>query len=304
MINPQLLTFIAVAKNGSFSKTAEARFLSPTAVRKQMDSLEERLGVTLFKRTNHGLQLTDAGQSILSDAKYLVDYATRAKAKAQEIDRKENQHSIRIGTSLRTPAKFILDIWTEIQNIAPNLKVELIPFENTPENAREILTNLGRQIDVVAGIYDDEFKKGRGFQTIHLEDKKISFAVPFTSTLALKKSISPEDLKLTGVMLIRKGWNRYIDELRSSLEKAGVKVKDFAFFNLAAFNEAVKQNTPIIAISGWENVHPLLKMVPSKVKAEVPYGIRYSQEPSKHVRQFIKAVESIVNKKKEDKGNQ
>lgn len=297
MISPQLLTFIAVASNGSFSKAAESRFLSPTAVRKQIDSLEERLGVSLFKRTNHGLQLTDAGRSVLSDAKYLVDYASRAKEKAQEIDRKENQRSIRIGTSLRTPAKFILDIWTEIQDIAPNLKVELIPFENTPENAREILTNLGRQIDVVAGIYDDNFKKERGFQTIHLEDKKICFAVPLNSSLASKRRISLEDLKPTGVMLIRKGWNQYIDDLRIALEKAGVQVKNFDFFNLAAFNEAVKQNTPIIAISGWENVHPLLKIVPSKVKITVPYGIRYSKGPSKHVSQFIKAVDSIVNKK-------
>lgn len=27
-----------------------------------------------------------------------------------------------------------------------------VPFENTPENAREILANLGQNIDVVAGI--------------------------------------------------------------------------------------------------------------------------------------------------------
>lgn len=74
---------------------------------------------------------------MLGNAKYLVDYAALAGEKAREIDRKENRLSIRIGTSLMTPARFILDMWTEIQDIAPNLNVELIPFENTPENARE-----------------------------------------------------------------------------------------------------------------------------------------------------------------------
>ena len=296
MINQQLLTFITVAKNGSFSKAAEAAFISPTAVMKQIDALEERLGVTLFRRTNHGLALTEAGESVLSDAKYLVDYAARAEEKAREIDRKENQRSIRIGTSLMTPAKFILDIWTEIQSIAPNLKVELIPFENTPENAREILSNLGMQIDVVAGIYDDDFRTERGFRTVHLEDKKVSFAVPMTSPLAAKKSISPEDLRQSGAMFIKKGWNRYIDELRESYERAGVKITDFGFFNLSAFNEAVKQNIPIIAISGWENVHPLLKIISATTTVTVPYGIMYSPEPSRQVRRFVKAVESIVNK--------
>lgn len=296
MISPQLLTFITVAKNGSFSKAAEIMYVSPTAVMKQIDALEDRLGVTLFCRTNHGLTLTEAGESVLSDAKYLADYAARAEEKAREIGRKENQRSIRIGTSLTTPAKFILDIWTEIQSVAPNLNVELIPFENTPENAREILSNLGMQIDVVAGIYDEGFKTERGFQTVHLEDKKVSFAVPLTSPLASKRSVSPEDLRESGAMFIRKGWNKYIDELRESCENAGVKITDFSFFNLSAFNEAVKQNIPIIAISGWENVHPLLKIIPSKTTVTVPYGIMYSLEPSSHVRQFVKAVESIVNK--------
>ena len=296
MISQQLSTFISVAKYGSFSKAADAAFVSPTAIKKQIDALEERLGVTFFRRTNHGLTLTEAGASVLSDAKYLVDYASRAEEKAREIDRKENQRSIRIGTSLMTPARFILDIWAEIQSVAPNLKVELIPFENTPENAREILSNLGMQIDVVAGIYDEDFKSERGFQTVRLEEKKVSFAVPLTSPLALKRSVSPDDLKQTGAMFIRKGWNKYIDELRLSCENVGVKIIDFDFFNLAAFNEAVKQNIPIIAISGWENVHPLLKIIPSKTAVTVPYGIMYSLEPSCHVKQFVKAVESIVNK--------
>lgn len=296
MLSPQLYTFISVAKYGSFSKAAEATFVSPTAIMKQIDALEKRLGVTLFNRTNRGIVLTEAGEGVLADAKYLADYAARATEKARETDRRDNMRSIKIGTSLMTPARFILDIWTEIQSVAPNLKVELIPFENTPENAREILTNLGAQIDVVAGIYDEKFAKERGFQTVLLEEKKLSFAVPLSSSLIFKRSLSPEDLKETGVMFIKKGWNEYIDELRLSCENAGVKIIDFDFFNLAAFNEAVKSSVPIIAISGWESVHPLLKIVPSKSGITVPYGIMYSLEPSKHVRQFVKAVESIVNK--------
>ena len=296
MIHPQLLTFLSVAENGSFSKTAEAMFLSPTAVMKQIDALEGRLGVTLFSRTNHGLALTEAGKSVLDDAKYLVDYTKRAAEKAREIDRRENQRSIRIGTSVMTPAKFILDIWAEVQELAPNLKVELIPFENTPGNAWEILKNLGTQIDVVAGIYDDHFKKELGVQTALLENKKLSFAVPLSSPLASKHSISPTDLKPTGAMFIRKGWNQYIDELRLSCESAGDNITEFPFFNLAAFNEAVKQNMPIIAISGWENVHPLLKIVPAKTDITVPYGIMYSPEPSGQVKKFIRTVNEIVNR--------
>ena len=297
MIHRQLLTFISVAENGSFSKTAEAMFISPTAVMKQIDALEGRLGVTLFSRTNHGLQLTEAGKSVFDDAKYLADYAMRATEKAREIDLRENQHSIRIGTSVMTPAKFILNIWTGIQEIAPDLKIELIPFENTPENAREILSNLGKQIDVVAGIYDDRLRAERNFQVVHLEDKAIAFAVPLTNPLAAKQVISPQDLNGTGVMFIRRGWNCYIDELRDVCEAADAVVTDFPFFNLSAFNTAVKNNLPIIAVDGWESVHPLMRIIPSEITATVPYGVMYSPEPSPQVRKFIRAVDEIVNRK-------
>ena len=95
MYNPQLTTFISVAENGSFTKAADALFITPTAVMKQINTLEERLGIALFDRTNHGLQLTEAGKSFLQDAKYIIDYSDRAIEKAREIDnRTSNSQSV------------------------------------------------------------------------------------------------------------------------------------------------------------------------------------------------------------------
>lgn len=65
MYNSQLTTFISVAESGSFTKAADALFITPPAVMKQINALEERLGIALLTRTNHGLQLTEAGKSFL-----------------------------------------------------------------------------------------------------------------------------------------------------------------------------------------------------------------------------------------------
>ena len=119
MYNPQLTTFLAVTDGGSFTKAADALFITPTAVMKQINALEERLGFALFDRNNHGLRLTEAGKSFLQDAKYIVDYSDRAVEKAKEIDGKSNGQSIRIGTSIMTPAKFLSDVWSEIQKFDP-----------------------------------------------------------------------------------------------------------------------------------------------------------------------------------------
>ncbi|MBD5100632.1 MAG: LysR family transcriptional regulator [Clostridiales bacterium] len=293
MYNPQLTTFISVSENGSFTKAADALFITPTAVMKQINALEERIGITLFDRTNHGLQLTEAGKSFLQDAKYIIDYSDRAIEKAREIDNKDKAQSIRIGTSIMTPAKFLLDVWAEIQKFNPYLKIELIPFENTPINSVEILKNLGKHIDIVAGLYDDNFLIERGCQAAHLYDKQLLFAIPVTNSLCSKHKIELADLKGQKVLLIRKNWNEYIDELREDLTASGVTIEEFEMFNLGAYNRAVQENVPIITVEGWEDVHPLLKIVPADWEYRIPFGILYSPTPSKQVKDFIGAMKKI-----------
>ena len=74
MYNPQLDTFICVVEAGSFSKAADKLYISPPAVIKQINSLENNLGVQLFARTHRGLVVTAAGESLYQDAKYMVNY--------------------------------------------------------------------------------------------------------------------------------------------------------------------------------------------------------------------------------------
>ena len=74
MYNPQLETFLCVAESGSFNKAAEKLYISPPAVIKQINLLEESLGLQLFVRSHRGLQMTKAGQSLLQDARYIIQY--------------------------------------------------------------------------------------------------------------------------------------------------------------------------------------------------------------------------------------
>lgn len=65
---------------------------------------------------------------------------------------------IRIGTSPLTPAQVLVDLWPKLQEDCPNTKFQFVPFDNTPENVREILANLGQNIDAVAGIFDETIR--------------------------------------------------------------------------------------------------------------------------------------------------
>ena len=74
MYNLQLETFIVVADLGSFNKAAEALYITPPAVTKQINLLETDLGLQLFILTHRGLTPTDAGNSLDQDAKYIIQY--------------------------------------------------------------------------------------------------------------------------------------------------------------------------------------------------------------------------------------
>jgi len=53
--------FIAVAENLNFSEAARQLYVAQPAVSQQIAYLEKHLGVKLFHRNKHSVQLTNAG---------------------------------------------------------------------------------------------------------------------------------------------------------------------------------------------------------------------------------------------------
>lgn len=133
MYNPQLETFLRVADAGSFNKAAEEAFITVPAVIKQINLLEEKLGLTLFVRTHKGVTLTESGKSLYRDTKYIVQYCQDSVARAKQAGQHETQ-VIRIGTSPITPAQVLLDLWPQIHEQCPDIKFQLVLFENTQDS--------------------------------------------------------------------------------------------------------------------------------------------------------------------------
>lgn len=65
MYNKHLDAFLMAADCGSFTKAAEKLFISPNALIKQINLLEDRLELTLFLRTNHGVVLTRPARAFI-----------------------------------------------------------------------------------------------------------------------------------------------------------------------------------------------------------------------------------------------
>ncbi len=80
MYNSQLNTFLVVARVHSFNKAADKLFISPPAVVKQINALEQKLHLTLFQRTHQGLILTKSGESLYRDAEFITSAGKDRKA--------------------------------------------------------------------------------------------------------------------------------------------------------------------------------------------------------------------------------
>lgn len=76
----QLRAFITVADIGSITKASTLLNIVQPAVTRQLRLLEEDIGTALFTRSRHGMELTDAGKTLLEYARRVLNEIDRARA--------------------------------------------------------------------------------------------------------------------------------------------------------------------------------------------------------------------------------
>ncbi|MCE4555277.1 LysR family transcriptional regulator [Roseateles cellulosilyticus] len=69
----QLRAFIAVADHLSFREAAEALHLSPPALSRRIERLEERVGARLLERTSRSVQLSSVGEAFLDRVRRVLE---------------------------------------------------------------------------------------------------------------------------------------------------------------------------------------------------------------------------------------
>ncbi|GEP41689.1 LysR family transcriptional regulator [Brevifollis gellanilyticus] len=70
--------FHLVVKHRSFTRAAREAGLSPSALTRQMQSLEQRLGLSLIQRTTRSVEVTEAGKFLATEAARLIGSVTSA----------------------------------------------------------------------------------------------------------------------------------------------------------------------------------------------------------------------------------
>ena len=112
--------FDAAARHLSFTRAAEELFLTQSALSRQIQALEEQLGVPLFERRHRQLLLTDAGQRLHATAKSILDELTQAVAK---IRRERGAQPLTVSTSIPFASLWLLPRLPRFRERHPEIEV-------------------------------------------------------------------------------------------------------------------------------------------------------------------------------------
>lgn len=120
----QLEAFLQVAHHRSFSRAAEALFLTQPSVTARIQSLERELGERLFERTGRSVTLTDAGHAFMPHAQRAIT-AVQEGTDAIEAVRHGDVGSIRIGASSSIATYVLPGIFRHFREQRPRVHVHL-----------------------------------------------------------------------------------------------------------------------------------------------------------------------------------
>ncbi len=133
-----LSTFVDVVQAGSFSAAARKRAVTPSAVVRQIDMLEDDLGVALLIRSTRALTLTDAGEKLHERALRLLSDLADTRAEVSAFGGSVSG-TLRIACFPTFGKRYVLPVVAALQAEHPALKIELELTERLADPVQERL---------------------------------------------------------------------------------------------------------------------------------------------------------------------
>ncbi len=204
--------FIEVAEHKSFTRAGEKLGYSQPTVSFQIKQLEKELGVQLFDRIGHTVNLTDAGRDALQ-------YAQRICQMSQEMvlgadQRREPRGVLRIGMPDSLTSPLIVREFGRFRTRYPEVQLHIITadtadvFRLLDHNEVDIVCTLDTRVYDTAYVIADEERVG-----VHV-------VASANNPLARRQRVEVEELLSFPFMLTEKGmsYRRLLDEHMAKMD--------------------------------------------------------------------------------------
>lgn len=182
----QLKYFLIVSQEQSFARAARKTYVSQQALSKSIISLEQELGVSLFQRLHHGIQLTECGE-ILQKSAYSVISTMDTAVRDIHAVRDKLSHSIVLAVTIGATDDYPLADLFHFQDVYPQYHISTITDSDSE------IEKLIRTEKIELGIVCNSDDKDLEF--IHLGESTTFLAVHRSNPLANLSAVHMQDLK-------------------------------------------------------------------------------------------------------------
>jgi DNA-binding transcriptional LysR family regulator len=144
-----LRSFLEVARRGSFAAVARDRNLTPSAISRMIQTLEDELGVRLIQRTTRRLSLTEAGRIYFERIEPLLDEIEAARLVVADSGT-QPRGTLRITTSVSFGQKCVVPLLPRFTAAYPELGIDLLISDAMVDIIAEgidVAIRLGRRSD-------------------------------------------------------------------------------------------------------------------------------------------------------------
>lgn len=180
----QLEYIVTIAESESISQAAQSLFISQSGLNQQLIKLEKELGVPLFYRDNHHLQLTQAGKIYVSSAKEILNIKKKAYSQLKDLAGNITGE-ILLGLTPEHGIDMFTDIFPEFTKHFPGITLNL--KENMVKQQHELL--LKGQLDLGFVMLSPADKVDLNY--VHLFNERLVLGVPISHPKIQSYRISP-----------------------------------------------------------------------------------------------------------------
>jgi DNA-binding transcriptional LysR family regulator len=133
----QIRGFITVVQEGTIAKASEVLKQSPASIVNQIQSLEEMLGMKLFKKDGRNIVLTQKGKKLYDMSLPVYKSVTSLYEEFTELDKKENSNKLEIHAHISVISLVIPKV---LQSLGDNFQYENLQLTYTPK--QEAINNV------------------------------------------------------------------------------------------------------------------------------------------------------------------
>ncbi len=197
-----LITFLEIAKQGSFSRAGQKLYRSQPAVSAQIRQLEQEYGQKLFDRVGKSVRLTVAGETLLEYANRLLTLRNESlRAVADQATTPRG--TLAVGANEATCLYVLPDIFAEYSRRYPSVQISI--YRNFSHKVLEKVEDGTVDVGIVTMPVKSPSLKVHSI----FRDRLMLMAAP-SNPLASSKSVSTADIAEQPLIFPKTGFTRQV----------------------------------------------------------------------------------------------